>query len=87
MRIESLLDSMKFEDHKEKNLPIFRNPPILNGFESKLSLINIKDKKMKKENLSNSLIKRESDDKLFKNPLILKNEAKTNIRSPPNFLY
>ena len=84
MRIESLLESMNFNENKENYLPNLKNPPILKGFESKLSSINQKDKKSKKEKITNLLIKKDWDDKYYSG---LKDEAKIAIRAPPNFLY
>jgi hypothetical protein len=84
MRIESLLTSMNFSENDGKYLPVLKNPPILKGFESKLFSINQKDKKSKKEKITNTLIKKDWDDKYYSN---LKDEAKIAIRVPPNFLY
>ena len=85
MRIESILESMNLDDKNNKlNIPVFRNPPILKGFESKLNSINSRDKLKKKEKITNTLIKKDGDNKYYNS---LKNDAILVIRAPPNFLY
>jgi hypothetical protein len=77
---------MNLTDGRDNRLPTFRNPPILNGLESKLSQINKKDNLRKTEKIKNNIINRDEDDKFFSN-YNMKNVAKAAIRAPPNFLY
>ncbi len=82
MRIESILDSMDFNDNIKNQKLLLKTPPILRGFEKNLIEINKKDKLHKSENILNSILNKNEEGRLFMEKLT----NNTTIKTPPNFL-